>query len=152
MIELCCEYLSVQCICLKVFIMSRTRFRVNPHSIVAWMSRKSLLETGTISEFSGCGFESSCSQLNFRYGACSEPGVSWHPGTCRVWIHSETRTWNDKNTVKCTVQISIHNTMIEHLANFTKWLSVRLRTKLQSLKLQIWCLFRARISLTFRQL
>ena len=26
--------------------MSRTRFRVNPHSIVAWMSRNSLLEAG----------------------------------------------------------------------------------------------------------
>ena len=34
MIELCCEYLSVQCIWLYVIIMSRTSFRVNPHSIV----------------------------------------------------------------------------------------------------------------------
>ena len=31
---------------LYVLIMSRTRFRVNPHSIVAWMSRNSLLEAG----------------------------------------------------------------------------------------------------------
>ena len=30
--------------------MSRTRFRVNPHSIVAWMSRNSFLEAGTKSE------------------------------------------------------------------------------------------------------
>ena len=50
MIELCCEYLSVRCIWLYVFIMSRTRFRVNPHSIVAWMSRNSLLEAGAKSE------------------------------------------------------------------------------------------------------
>ena len=35
---------------LFVFIMSPTRVRVNPLSIVAWMSRNSLLETGTISE------------------------------------------------------------------------------------------------------
>ena len=35
---------------LYVFIMSRTRFRVNPHSIVAWMSRNSLLEAGAKSE------------------------------------------------------------------------------------------------------
>ena len=28
----------------------RTFFRVNPHSIVAWVSRKSLLETGAKSE------------------------------------------------------------------------------------------------------
>ena len=30
--------------------MSRTRFRVNPHSIVTWMSRNSLLEAGVKSE------------------------------------------------------------------------------------------------------
>ena len=39
MIELCCKYL-----------MSRTLFRVNLHSIVAWMSRNSLPEKGVISE------------------------------------------------------------------------------------------------------
>ena len=50
MIELFCEYLSVRCIWLYVFIMSRTSLRVNPHSTVAWMSRKSLLEAGAISE------------------------------------------------------------------------------------------------------
>ena len=50
MIELCCEYLSVRCISLYVFIMSRTSLRVNPHSAVAWMSRNSLLEAGAISE------------------------------------------------------------------------------------------------------
>ena len=31
---------------LCVLVISRTRFRVNPHSIVAWMLRNSLLETG----------------------------------------------------------------------------------------------------------
>ena len=31
---------------LNVLVMSRTCFRVNPHFIVAWMSRNSLLETG----------------------------------------------------------------------------------------------------------
>ena len=39
MIELCCEYLSVRCIWLYNLIISRTRFRVNPHSIVAWLWR-----------------------------------------------------------------------------------------------------------------
>ena len=38
--------------CLYVIIMSRPRFRVNLHSIVAWMSRNSFFETGTISEVS----------------------------------------------------------------------------------------------------
>ena len=50
MIELCCEYFSVRCTWLCVFIMSRTSLRVNPHSTVAWKSRNSLLEAGAISE------------------------------------------------------------------------------------------------------
>ena len=45
MVELCCEYLSVWCIWLYRLIMLRLRFRVNPQSIVVWMSRKSLLKT-----------------------------------------------------------------------------------------------------------
>ena len=48
-------------------------------------------------ELSGCGFESRCSHLIFRYGACFEQGVPWHSGNCRVWIRSQTRTWHDKN-------------------------------------------------------
>ena len=35
---------------LYVIIMLPTSFRVNLHSIVAWMSRNSLLETGVVSE------------------------------------------------------------------------------------------------------
>ena len=31
-------------------------------------------------ELSGCGFQSCCSHLNFRYGACFEQGVTWHSG------------------------------------------------------------------------
>ena len=41
MIELCCEYLYVRSIWPYVFIMSRSRFTVNPHTIVAWMSSES---------------------------------------------------------------------------------------------------------------
>ena len=50
MIELFCEYLSGRCIWLYVIIMSRKGLRVNLHSIVAWMSKNSLLKTGAISE------------------------------------------------------------------------------------------------------
>ena len=50
MIELCSEYLSVQCIWLNVLVMSLTDFRVNPHSVFAWMSRNSLLEADAKSE------------------------------------------------------------------------------------------------------
>ena len=44
-------------------------------------------------ELSGSGFESSCSHLNFSF----KQRVPWHSGSCRVWIHSETRAWHDKN-------------------------------------------------------
>ena len=47
-------------------------------------------------ELSGCGFESSCSHLNFRFCACFEQGVPWHSGNYRVWIHSEMHLWHDK--------------------------------------------------------
>ena len=54
---------------LYVFVMSRTRFRVDPHSIVAWVSRNSLLKAGAKSavqvtatglELSGSEFKSRC--------------------------------------------------------------------------------------------
>ena len=44
------EHWMEKVIGLHVLIMSCTRFRVNPHSIVAWMSRNSLLEVGAKSE------------------------------------------------------------------------------------------------------
>ena len=50
MIELSCEYFSLQCIWLFVLIMTVMRFKVNQHYLVAWMSRNSLLEEGVRSE------------------------------------------------------------------------------------------------------
>ena len=47
-------------------------------------------------ELCGCGFESRCSHLNFRFRDCFEQGFHWHSGNCGVWIHSKTRTWHDK--------------------------------------------------------
>ena len=45
------EYIyGVWCIWLYVLIMSRARFRVNPHSLVAWMSRNYLLKAVAKSE------------------------------------------------------------------------------------------------------
>ena len=140
MIELCCEYLSVRCIWLDLFIMSGTSLRVNPPSDMAPASSKEFLDIQAtvecgftlklvrdmikrynqmhrtdkysqhssiiwpvwlngwvfVYELSGSGFESRCSHLTFRYGACFEQGVPWHSGNCRVWIHSQTRTWHDK--------------------------------------------------------
>ena len=48
-------------------------------------------------QLSDRGFESRCSYLNFRFRACFEQGVPWHSGNYKVWIHSETRRWHDKN-------------------------------------------------------
>ena len=39
----------------------------------------------------------SCSHLSFRFYTCFEQGIPWHSGNYRVWINSETRTWDDKN-------------------------------------------------------
>ena len=56
-------------------------------------------------ELIGCGFESSCSHLNFRFRSCFEQGVPWHSGNYRVWIHSETRAWHDKTIQLKSVDI-----------------------------------------------
>ena len=48
-------------------------------------------------ELSSSWFEASCNHLNFRFRTCFEQGVPWHSGNYIVWIHSETRTWRDKN-------------------------------------------------------
>ena len=141
MIELRCEYLSVRCIWLYVLIMSRTRLRVKPHSIVC------------------CGFESSCGHLNFRFRVCFEQGVRWHSGSYRMWIHHETRTWHKNNIQSNAPYRWVFITQLNQFASLAKWLSVRLwiewlwlRVPLQSLKLQISRLLPAESSLTFRQL
>ena len=48
-------------------------------------------------KLSGSGFEPSCSLLNFRFCTCLEQGVPWHSGNYKVWIHSKTCMWHDKN-------------------------------------------------------
>ena len=50
-----------------------------------------------VHKLTGSGFESSCSHLNFRFRAFSEQRVPWDSGNNSVRIHSETRTWHDKN-------------------------------------------------------
>ena len=42
-------------------------------------------------ELNGCGFESSCSDLNFRFRAWFEQGVPSNSGNYKVWIHSVRR-------------------------------------------------------------
>ena len=49
-------------------------------------------------KLSCCGFEFRWSHLHFIYRVCFEPGVHWHSGNFRLWIHTKTRMWHDKNT------------------------------------------------------
>ena len=72
----------------------RTSKFVNEHSTI-WPNW--LTDWVFIYKVNPFGFESSCSHLNFRFRACFEQGVPWHSGNYKVWIHSETRTWHDKN-------------------------------------------------------
>ena len=74
----CFEYLSVRCIWLYVLVMSYTC-----HIF----------------------FESCCSHLNFGFRTCFEQGVPWHSGNCSVWIHSQMRTWHDKNIQSVKINI-----------------------------------------------
>ena len=71
-----------------------------------------------------------CSHLTFRFRAYFEQGLSWHSGNYSVdslWNAYITR---QEHTVKCTVQISNHNTtQLNHLASLPKWLSVPLWAK-----------------------
>ena len=51
-------------------------------------------------KLSGCGFESSCSHLNFRFHICFEQGVPWHSGkecgfTLKC-VRDMTRTYSHK--------------------------------------------------------
>ena len=50
-------------------------------------------------ELGGCGFESRCCHLKFRYGTYFEQEVPLHSGNYRVYVHSEARKWHDNNIV-----------------------------------------------------
>ena len=48
-------------------------------------------------ELSGRGLKSHWRHLNFKYRSCFEQGVPWHSGNYRLWIHSKTCAWHDRN-------------------------------------------------------
>ena len=65
--------------------------------------------------------------------------------THRGWIHSETRTWRDKNIQSNAPYRQVLTTQLNHLASWAKWLNVRFRTKwlwvrvsLLSFKAVVW--------------
>ena len=79
---------------LYVLIMSRTRFRVNLHSLVAWMSRNFLLERGTISEVwvTATGLEPTTTYF-----------VNEHSTIWPNW----TNDWAELRVLICTVQLTV---------------------------------------------
>ena len=68
--------------------------RIQNHLVCKWTLK--LNGWVFIYELSGCGFESYCSHLNFRFHTCFEQ-VPWNSGNYRAWIHSEMNMWHDKN-------------------------------------------------------
>ena len=141
--------------------MSSTRFGVNLHSLVAWMSRNSLLETGTIS----WSLSDSNGILTHKH-LVRKRTLNHYTNHIAAWMSIAYRftvkhvrdmivTYNQMHR---TDEYSQHR-QFNHLASLANWLSVRLRTKqlwvripLLSLKLQKSRLFRAKSYLTFRQL
>ena len=83
-----------------------------------------------VCELSGYGFESRCSFLTCRCGACFKQRVPWHWSKYTILIHSETRTWLDKNIKSNAPYRKLLTTQPNHWANLAKWLSVRLKTKM----------------------
>ena len=99
--------------------------------------------------------------LNFRYRVCFKQGIPWHSGSDKVWIGFNLkrvrhiiRTYSQ---IHCTDKYSQYNSII-----WPVWLNVLIvrlpakwwwvRVLLQSLKLYMSHLFRAKSSLTLRQL
>ena len=102
--------LIMSCTCFRVYIFTLClpECQGTPYLTQAWnlkfkwLQLNSNPQTGLngwlfLYKLSGCGFESCCSHLNFRLCVCFEEGVPWHSGKYRVWFHSVTHTWHDKN-------------------------------------------------------
>ena len=143
--------LKLVCDMIKTYNQMHHKDKYSQHSWIIWPVWPN--RWVFVYELSACWFESRCIHLIFRYGACFQQGVSWYSGNCRVWIHSQTRTWHDKKIQSNAPYRWVLTTQLNHLTSLAKWLSVRLRTKclwvrvpLQSLNLQIWRLLRARSS------
>ena len=124
MIELCCEYLSVRCICLYVITMSRVSFEVNLHFIVC-LNVKELFAQSMHHVWS----LSDSSRIPTHNHLVNDWAVVWvFICTVQVWM------------LLCQVGIS------EWI--YTLWW---VQILLPSLKLQICHLLWARSSLTFSQ-
>ena len=86
------------------FYWSKCYCKIKWHRL-DWNPRQAWLKGWVfVYKLSVSGFVSSCSHLNFRFRGCFEQWVPCHSGNYRVWVHSETRTWHDKNIQSNTVK------------------------------------------------
>ena len=76
---------------------SRTHYHLVRKLILNHLAKLAIWLSCIVSTYLYGVFESRCSHLNFRYRACFKQEVPWHSGNYRVWIHSETNTWHNKN-------------------------------------------------------
>ena len=76
MIGHCSEYLFTQCKWMYDLIMSGTRFRANPYSTVAWMSRNSLIKAGVNLKFKWVQLDSNPEPLSCYSQATIECGFT----------------------------------------------------------------------------
>ena len=136
--------------------MSHRRFRVNSQSIVAWMSRNSLI-WHLIWRTSDCnGIQTHNDLVCKRTLNHSTKQTKWLSWVVSAYLCGN---WHDRNTQLNAPFRQVLTTQLNHMASLAEWFNVRLRTKclcvwvpLQSLNLQVSRLFRSRSSLTFRQL
>ena len=102
---------------IKTYSQMHRTDKYSQHSSIIWPAW--LNGWVFVYELSGCGFESSCSHFTFRFRACFEQGVPWHSGNYRVWIHSETRTWHDKN-IQSITNSDFNNNYIQYESKWNK--------------------------------
>ena len=134
---------------LYVLIMSSTRFRLN-----LWLNGWVFVYV-----LSGCGFESRCSLLTSDIAPVSSKKFLDIQATieCGFTLKCVRDMIRNYSQMYRTYKYSQHSS-INWPIRLNGWVFVYklngcgIRVPLQSLKLQISCLFRARSSLTFRQL
>ena len=150
---------TLKCVCDMIRRSSQLHHtdKFSEHSSFIW----SVWPNGWVflCELTGSGFKCSWSHLNFTWRACFAKGVPWHSGNYSMRIHSETRTWHDKNIQSIRPYKKELRTQLSHLVSLAKCLSVSSPTKcfwvqveLQSLKFHMTHLLFASSSLTFRHL
>ena len=66
-----------------------------------------------------------CKRTLERFRTCFEQGVPWHSDNYRMWIHSESRTWHNKNIQSFNMLfIFCQFIHLGHLKDILSWFTV----------------------------